>query len=267
MCVNLSKKESLTWVCGEICWGSVLRRYGLCTVGLRKPVCFEAPWFYVRAGRCIRRNGLESVSPEFWYESKRVLSLLDAKEEMEGVDGLTFDESKIVWKNVCNKELTNRQKDLAWMCVKSCLPTRVFQRRRSFINNDKCPRETCGGTEHIPHIFWECGYAKEVKSCLKNLIKGLTDIECLKYEMVMFGLCGLNHDKARVLWFLVNCVKETLWDSRNLYVFKKCEINVNDCTGLVWARLFLYVISDKRKLGYDAEGIWKTKKWKSWFLS
>ncbi|OCT59565.1 hypothetical protein XELAEV_18000987mg [Xenopus laevis] len=218
MCVNLSKKESLAGCMVRYVGGSVLRRYGLCTVDLRKPVCFEAPWFYVRVGRCIRRNGLES-------------------------------------------------ENLAWMCVKSCLPTRVFQRRRNLINNEQCPRETCGGTEHIPHIFWECGYAKEVWSRLKKLIKGLTDVECLTYEMVMFGLCGLNHDKARVLWFLVNCVKETLWDSRNLYVFKQCEINVNDCIGLIWARLFLYVISDKRKLGYDAEGIWKTKKWKSCIFS
>ncbi|OCT68823.1 hypothetical protein XELAEV_18040120mg [Xenopus laevis] len=245
--------------------GNVLRKYGLYELDLRIPVCFQAPWFYVRIDRCIRRNKLENVSEEMWGDGKKVCTLLDEREQMEEICGLTLKESKEVWKKEGDKELSNRQKDLSWMCVHECVPTRVFQRRRKLVDSQQCPREGCNGCEGLVHVFWECGYAKQVWAKMKGLIKGLTGVELLSYGMMMYGLSKVECEKGRVLWFVVNCVKEALWDSRNVEVFRGNEMKVDSCVALIRSRIFLYVLSDRKKFGDDAEGIWKYRKWKSWF--
>ncbi|OCT88169.1 hypothetical protein XELAEV_18016795mg [Xenopus laevis] len=139
ICVKLSLKEGLV----RYAAGNVLRKYGLCEVNLSKPVCFKSPWFYVRVDRCIRRNNLEYVVVKVWCENKNVLKLVEEREEMERIGGLTENEneSKKVWNMVNEKNLTNRQKDLAWMAVHGCLLTREFQRRRGLVEREICERE------------------------------------------------------------------------------------------------------------------------------
>ncbi|OCT68824.1 hypothetical protein XELAEV_18040122mg [Xenopus laevis] len=209
--------------------GSVLRKHGLREVDLRKPVCFNSPWFYVRLERCIRRNNLNGISSELWCESKEIMKILKTRQEMEDVCGLTVSESKKVWENANSKFLVNRQKDLVWMSVHGCLHTRVFQRRRKLVNKNG----------------------------------ELTAIESFSYSLMFYGLGNLSEEKSRILWCIVNCIKEALWDTRNMCVFHNVQFDENACVGLVRSRIFLYVLWDRKRLGNEAEGIWKYKKWKS----
>ncbi|OCT79708.1 hypothetical protein XELAEV_18026517mg [Xenopus laevis] len=267
LCIKTSRKENIAGCMVRYVDGNVLRRYGLCVMDLRKPMCFNLPWFYVRIGRFIRRNNLENANVNEWFESQKIREIFCRKEEMEAVDGLNVSESKEVWKKVCSKDLINRQKDLAWMCAHGCLPTRVFQRRKRLVNSEKCPRECCNSSENIIDVLWECYYAKTIWGRMGKLIKGLTGIELLTYNMMLFGLCGLTEEKARVLWIIVNCIKEVLWDIRNMCIFRNCEIDEDGCVALIRNRIFLYVLCDRKKYGIDAEGIWKYRKWKFCFFS
>ncbi|OCT73429.1 hypothetical protein XELAEV_18036406mg [Xenopus laevis] len=245
ICVNVSRKEGLEGCMVRYAAGNVLRKYGLGVIDLRKPVCFKVPWFYVRMERCIRRNHLEGVGVEEWCDSKSVMKIIEAKEEMEVIGGLT--------------------KDLAWMAVHGCLPTREFQKKRSLINSEICEREGCGRNENIPHVFWECLYAKEVWWKMGKMIKGLTGVQLLTFHMMLYGLCDIDKKQSQILWLIVNCIKEVLWDVRNILVFNKTGITVAECVNMIRGKLFLYVLSDQNRLGtVDSEGIWKYKKWKFW---
>lgn len=51
--------------------------------------------------------------------------------------------------------------------------------------------------------------------------KGLTGVEKVVYEMMMYGIGKIGKDETRVLWLLVNCVKESLWDVRNILILGK----------------------------------------------
>ncbi|OCT91045.1 hypothetical protein XELAEV_180196641mg, partial [Xenopus laevis] len=257
LCVKISKRENLNGCMIRYAAGNVLRKYGLGVIDRTKPVCFNAPWFYIRIERCIRRNCLESVTDKEWMEKKKVNEILSMREEMIEIGGLTVKESKTAWENVCKKEVINRQKDLAWMCVQGCVPTRVFQRRRRLVNSEQCPREGCDKVETIVHLLWECEYAKGVWRRMGKLIKGITGIEFLTYNMMMFGLGVCNKEMANVLWYIMCCVKEALWDTRNVCVFKNQMIDVENCAAMIRSKLFLYVLSDRKHLGNEAEGIWK----------
>lgn len=68
--------------------GGILRRFKLYEEDLVKPVCFDVPWFYVRVKRCIRKFGLEDVTREGWLESKKLMAVLDEREEMECISGV-----------------------------------------------------------------------------------------------------------------------------------------------------------------------------------
>lgn len=53
---------------------------------------------------------------------------------------------------------------------------------------------------------------------LQGMCEELTGVKGLTYEAVLFGLCS---KKERVLWLFLTCVKEVLWDVRNLYVHRR----------------------------------------------
>lgn len=80
---------------------------------LWKPVFFCAPWSYVRIEWCKRRYGLQEVTKDIWRNSKKVMGVLEEREELEVIGGLNELQSKRVWRNVCSRELVNRQKDVA----------------------------------------------------------------------------------------------------------------------------------------------------------
>ena len=228
-------------------------------------MCFNPPWFYVRIERGIRRYGLESASKEAWCECKKVLKMMDGREDLEIIGGLSEAKSERVWRNVCVSDLTNRQKDVAWMIVHGCLPTRVFQRRRRLVDSEVCPREGCIGCEDVVHLLWRCVFAKKVWRKMGGLIKGLTGVEDLTYEMVVYGLCDLGDEKMRLFWLLVNCVKECLWDVRNILVFRSEVVSVKECAAMIRGRLYFYGLCDVKQLGLPrAQETWCFRQWKYW---
>lgn len=267
MCARLSEKENVAGCMVKYACGSVLRKYKLCEIDLRKPVCFVAPWFYVRIERCMRRYGLQDVKRDKWCESKKVMQILKEREEMEGIGGLRVAECKKVWKNVCCKGVDNRQKDIAWMGVHGCLPTREFQRRRRFVDSEVCPRLGCRGIERVVHVFWECRYAKKVWKRMEKMIEGLTGVNSVTYEMVLYGLCDLGRNEERLLWIVVNCIKECLWDVRNILIFKQEVVKVKECVAMVRGRIYNYAYYDYKKLGEkDARKLWILEEWKQWCI-
>lgn len=166
---------------------------------------------------------------------------------------------------MCNKELTNKQNDVAWMAAHRCLPTREFQRRRRLIDSEVCPREGCRRVESVDHLFWGCGYANEVWKGMVKMIKGLTGVENVSFEMMMFGLCAVGKSEKRTLWLLANCVKESLWDVRNILIFRKEEVTVRGCVSMIHGRLYAFAYGDIKKMGYEvAEKIWWFDGWKEW---
>lgn len=164
--------------------GGVLRKCKLLDCDFRRPVCFNPPWFYVRVERGTRRYELEDVSKELWCECKNILRMMEGKEELK-IGGLNEAKSEKIWRNVCVSDLTNRQKDVAWMIVHGCLPTRVFQRRRRLVDSEVCPREGCRWCEDVVHLLWRYEFAKKVWRKMGGLIKGLTGVEGITYEMVV----------------------------------------------------------------------------------
>lgn len=105
---------------------------------------------------------MKDVSKELWCACKKVLRMVGGKEELEIIGGLNEAKSEKVWRNVCVSDLTNRQKDVAWMIVHRCLPTRVFLRRRRLVDSEVCPREGCRGCEDVVNLLWRCEFAKKV---------------------------------------------------------------------------------------------------------
>ncbi|CAH2327940.1 hypothetical protein XELAEV_18042324mg [Pelobates cultripes] len=201
----------------------------------------------------------------WWIDKKEAVGGMRDKEEVTGIDGLSEAQSKEVWKRMDGIEIVNRQRDVAWMAVNNCLSTREVQYSRRLARSEMCPREGCGGRENIVHVLWNCEFVRECNKKLLKLVVGLTGISVFSYEVLLFGLCKLDKEKERVLWILMACIKETLWDARNLFVFKNERLSIDACVRMVKGKVYLYYLRDvRRKNEMDAEGVWKTKKWKKW---
>ncbi|KAJ8001132.1 hypothetical protein DPEC_G00188050 [Dallia pectoralis] len=66
-----------------------------------------------------------------------------------------------VWLNVNHHCLTNRQKDISWMAVHGCFPTREFMYRRHIALTENCPHG-CNTVENTYHVLAECSVARRV---------------------------------------------------------------------------------------------------------
>lgn len=137
------------------------------------------------------------------------------------VGTLIEEDSEIVWSNVNNSILTNNHKDLAWQVVHRCLPTRVFLERRKCTRSAKCPRPSCGDSETVQHLFWSCPAARGVWLLVSPWLQALNRVPVC-YEDIAYG-CLRRNPTANVTkwWAVINCVKESLWKARNVWVMRK----------------------------------------------
>lgn len=133
-----------------------------------------------------------------------------------------------------------------------------MQKRRGFILSE---RAGYGGEDHIEHVLWSCEFARKVWGKLNGLCMELTGVKVLSYNIVMFGLCSMGRERDRIQWLLMACVKEVLWDIRNLYVYRKEELEVKDLVRMILDKMYFWFKWDMEK-GMDAEGMWKFMKWK-----
>lgn len=101
------------------------------------------------------------------------------------------------------------------------------------MDSDVCPKEGCGGIERVIHVFWECRYAKKIWNRMEKMVKGLTGVDRITYEIVLYGLCDLGKNEERLLWIVVNYIKECLWDVRNILVFRQEVVKVKECVAMV----------------------------------
>lgn len=133
----------------------------------------------------------------------------------------TEEDSVIVWSNVNNSMLTNNHKDLVWQVVHQCLPTRAFLEKRKCTSSAKCPRPSCGDSETVQHLFWSCPAAKGVWLLVSPWLQALYKVpDC--YEDIAYGcLQKKTTDNVHKWWAVINCVKESLWKARNVWVKRK----------------------------------------------
>ena len=179
------------------------------------------------------------------------------------VHNLPEDTSKEIWEAANSKSIANSQKDIAWMTIHGCLPVRAFQHRRGLATSAECPREDCKGEEDIRHLLWSCPYARGVWKKMKGLIFRLTGQTNLTYENILHGTnLKCNYGKEETAWRVINCVKESLWASRNIGIYHHNPIEEKECIKLCFDKMTTYYYVDINKYGKTwAKGNWQTKSW------
>lgn len=182
------------------------------------------------------------------------------------VNNLSEKQSGKVWEMVNHKDLTNSQKDLAWMMVSKCLPVKQFQHARKLAKTARCPTPGCAADESLMHFIWNCGGAQSMWKAMGQLIKELTGQASLSYELVLYGLgMNCNANKERTLWRIINCVKEAMWENRNLSLYKHQAITEKECQKLVFTKMFSYMCIDTHRFGQEwAKETWKIRSWSGW---
>ena len=164
------------------------------------------------------------------------------------------------------KALTHRQKDIAWMSAPAYLPIKTFLFRRRLIPSAQCPRFQCGNEESVFHLLWGCSHAKKFWDLLRPFLKCIAGITMLSYEMLLYGF-SLPTPALYTLtaWKLLNCGKETLWETRNGFLFHQKVWDPYACRNLCLSKLMTYVHVDKARLGEQrAHEIWQMAKWRDW---
>uniref|UniRef100_A0A1B8XSM5 Reverse transcriptase zinc-binding domain-containing protein n=1 Tax=Xenopus tropicalis TaxID=8364 RepID=A0A1B8XSM5_XENTR len=228
--------------------GWLFRRWGWQARELNRPVHFVVPKFYLCLQEFRETYELEKLGVE--EKNKKVVKEWIRRNEcVSNADGLNSDNSLRLWKKLQKSELAKRQRDVVWMSLHKCLPTREFLWKRGLCRAAVCQVEGCGDTETVEHLFWGC-----VELC---------GLETVTWGTIMFGLGVADKVKSRVLWLLLGCIKEILWDVRNLLIFKNQVIGKEMCLNMILGKLYVYYLRDVyRSNATDAEGIWKYKKWR-----
>ncbi|KAJ8405076.1 hypothetical protein AAFF_G00329970, partial [Aldrovandia affinis] len=133
---------------------------GLCGLDHNVPYSWDPPYVYRALRNFAFRMGLVGAGLPSWTY-KNIMSFLRSGETMTLPRGSPALNPEIVWKNANHKTLNNKQKDITWMSVHGCLPTRPFLFRRHLTLTENCPHG-CTDSEHVHHLFWECSVARRV---------------------------------------------------------------------------------------------------------
>ncbi|KAL7852907.1 hypothetical protein SRHO_G00186920 [Serrasalmus rhombeus] len=91
-----------------------------------------------------------------------MVSLVQDREEVSPVPGLTLGEAKQVWRNAAHPALQNKYKDLSWLAAHEILPVRAVMHSRGMGTSSICPRPGCGEPETVRHVLWECSMARDL---------------------------------------------------------------------------------------------------------
>ncbi|XP_031759939.1 uncharacterized protein LOC116411581 [Xenopus tropicalis] len=260
--VRILSKDSCCACMIQYMGGWLFRWWGWQAIELNRPVHFEVPKFYLCLKEFRDTYELEKLGVE--EKNKKVVKQwIRRNERVSNMDGLKSDDSLRLWKKLQKSELAKRQRDVVWMSLHKCLPTREFLGKRGLCRAAVCPVGGYGDVETVDHLFWGCVYAREVRDGLKPLFRELCGLETVTWGTIMFGLGVANKVKSRVLWLLLGCIKEVLWDVRNLLIFKNQVIGKEMCLNMILGRLYVYYLRDVyHSNATDAEGVWKYKKWR-----
>ncbi|XP_057190687.1 uncharacterized protein LOC130554835 [Triplophysa rosa] len=142
--------------------GSYLRTLKILTMDLRTPVSFNMPKEYNFIKKFLKKYRLEDQEATVLTNHKSLVSLVQDRETVSPIPGLTLGEAKQVWRNAAHPALQNRLKDLTWMAAHEILPARAVMHSRGMAKNPICPRPGCNAPETVRHLLWECGTARDL---------------------------------------------------------------------------------------------------------
>ena len=100
--------------------------------------------------------------------------------------------------------------------------------------------------ENVRHLLWSCAFAQTVWAILKPWLGDLYREPSEKD--VLYGNLDINKCKRWERWWMViNCVKEGIWRSRNLVVFKKFYVTPDSVVKGILSMVKDYVWRDRKK--------------------
>uniref|UniRef100_A0A803K3B6 Reverse transcriptase domain-containing protein n=1 Tax=Xenopus tropicalis TaxID=8364 RepID=A0A803K3B6_XENTR len=242
--------------------GWILNRHRWFKTDIKKPYSFSGTRFYNVLDKIIKRWDLFKYSEVELVNINKICTDWRKQEAVCPVENFNSKISKEIWNMVVNKNLTNSQRDLAWALVHKCLPVKDFQYRRGLLRSPKCPREGCTENETCMHFIWNCKFAQRMWRDMGVVMKAITGLSYINYEVVMFGR-GLKcaRDKMSITWVIINIVKEVMWKARNLLIFKNNVLDYKQCKKMICAEMYIHYLKDKRLKGRKAETDWNIKIW------
>ncbi|XP_077060974.1 uncharacterized protein LOC143713527 [Siphateles boraxobius] len=215
--------------------GSYLRTLKILPIDLKSPVSFNLSKEHSFIKKFLKKYLLETNDATILTNHKSLISLVQDRESVSPVPGLTLGEAKDVWRNAAHPALQNRLKDLSWMVAHEILPVRAVMHSRGMAKNSTCPRSGCGSPETVRHLLWECGEARDLWAKTGPLF-----FPCLPaggaqvdYKLAILGvgqgLKELTQPKFSSLWLTLNVIKDAIWVTRNLLVGKRVTVPLHAC--------------------------------------
>ena len=155
-------RDNKTAAMAKFWMGSYLHRLRILTPDLRTPVSFTLPPQYGFIKKFLKKYFLEKENVTILTNAKSMVSLVQDREEVSPVPGLTLSEAKQVWRNAAHPALQNKHKDLSWLAAHEILPVRAVMHSRGMGTNSICPRPGCGEPETVRHVLWDCSVARDL---------------------------------------------------------------------------------------------------------
>ncbi|KAL6476343.1 hypothetical protein MHYP_G00148420 [Metynnis hypsauchen] len=221
-------RDNKTVVLAKFWMGSYLRSLGILTLDLRTPVAFNQPKEYAFIKKFLKDYDLEKEEVTILTNAKCLVSLVQDREKVSPVPGLTLGEARQVWRNAAHPALQNRLKDLAWMAAHEILPVRAVMHSRGMAKNPVCPRPGCGQAETVRYVLWECSVARDLWDLTgplqcPSLPAGV--VHPRVYRLAVNGV-GQSINKLPAgeftsLLLTLMSVTSALWTARNLLVGKR----------------------------------------------
>lgn len=211
-----------------------------------RPKAESLPAHFEHAVKWSRRH-TECQEGLLCMDHRALYRTLVAKRGPVGVYGV----GPVVWQAIQQKGLSNRLKDLNWLCIHGRLPVREVLYRHGLSKVKICPREGCEGEETLRHTFWECSYARRVWGDLGSFFQMLG---ILSFDAIMLrrGLGIRSGRGSFLIWLLISLGKVALWDSRAVLVKSNVDWGVGGVVSRVRADLRKRFDFDVDKYGFHA---------------
>ncbi|XP_066572289.1 uncharacterized protein LOC136761754 [Amia ocellicauda] len=238
-------------------FASSLRPFGLCAMDNTRPHSWDPPPFYRALRAFALEVGLHKVVLASW-DYKTICSQMRSTQETSRIEDFPPETCRFIWANATHVCLTNTQKDVSWMAVSRCLPTRVFMHRRGIAPYDTCPYKGCLGKETEAHIFSECPSAHRVWLLFSPFLHRFAVPARATAQQILYGPAkGISTSTLRCWWRVVCAVKQALWEGRNICLFNKQELDP-----IVIARRGMVFVKDYVNLEVHQRG--KEEAFKNW---
>lgn len=125
--------------------------------------------------------------------------------------------------------------------------------------SSRCPRGNCGQEENVLHLFWRCAFSQGMWRLLGPWLGEL--YRTPSHLDILYGELQNVDTKKWERWRAVmNCVKDAVWRSRNLLVFKKCVMSPESVVHLSLTLVKDYILRDKQNVGgKECKNLWKIR--------